>query len=178
MTKTEIRKKLLEKRNSLSMEYRESADSEIFRKLITHELYNDSDLILIYVSSGSEIDTRDIISYTFKNNKRVAVPHCADGIMSFYEIHSTDELVRIQFGIPTVDVTGRIPVNLTEKTLCIVPALSIDSNGNRLGYGGGYYDKFLGKNNIEHICLIRKDFISEIIPSEEFDFVIKNYITD
>ena len=50
MTKSEIRKKLLEKRNSISMEYRESADSEIFRKLITHELYNDSDLILIYVS--------------------------------------------------------------------------------------------------------------------------------
>ncbi len=178
MTKSEIRKYLLKKRNALSTEYRESVDCAIFHKLITHELYTNSDLILIYVSSGSEINTEDIISHAFKHNKRVAIPHCANGIMSFYEISSIDELVKKQFGIPTVDVIGRTPVMLTDNTLCIVPALSVDSNGNRLGYGGGYYDKFLGNNDIEHICLIRKDFLSEFIPSNEYDVVIKNIITD
>lgn len=176
--KNEIRKIYLNKRNSLPEEYRKSADKEIYGKLISCEEYVDSDLILVYVSAGSEIDTADIIKYSFQCGKRIAVPHCRNGRMDFYEILSDDELVCRQFGIPTVDITGRVPVSLSDKTLCIVPALCVDSKGNRLGYGGGYYDRFLSANRVIHICLVRKDFIIESVPAEEYDFTIHKIITD
>jgi len=178
MRKPEIREICLKKRNALSDEYRRSADYEIFNKLICCEEYIGSDLILVYVSAGTEIDTADIIGHSFENGKRVAVPHCRNGKMDFYEIHSTDELVKRQFGIPTVDITDRKPVFLTDKTLCIVPALCVDLNGNRIGYGGGYYDRFLSINKVNHICLVRKDFIIKSISAEEFDFKMQKTLTD
>lgn len=178
MTKSETRKEFLRKRNALSEEYRLSADSEIFNKLIHCKEYVESDLIFVYVSVGSEIDTAEIIDYSFNGSKRVAVPFCRNGRMDFYEIRSTDELTASQFGIPTVDIADRTAVEMTDNTLCIVPALCLDISGNRLGYGGGYYDRFLRENDINHVCLVRKDFIVDNLPSEDFDFQIKKYITD
>lgn len=178
MTKSEIRKEFLRKRNALSEEYRITADSEIFSKLIHCEEYVKSDLILVYVSVGSEIDTSEIIKYSFKSSKRVAVPFCRNGRMYFYEITSTDELTCLQFGIPTVDISDRTAVEMTDNTLCIVPAICLDINGNRLGYGGGYYDRFLREYDVNHVCLVRKDFIVDNLPSEDFDFQIEKFITD
>lgn len=178
MNKNEFRNVYLKKRNSLSDEYRRIADCKIFEKLITCEDFVNSDLILVYVSVGSEINTADIIRYAFENGKRVAVPYCRNGRMDFYEISSIDELNKRQFNIPTVDIADRVPVSLTKNTLCIVPALCVDSNGNRIGYGGGYYDRFLSSNRINHICLVRKDFILESVPAEEYDFIIEKTLTD
>lgn len=178
MTKSEIRKEFLRKRNALSDKYRISADSEIFSKLIHCEEYVESDLILVYVSVGSEIDTSEIIKYSFNSLKRVAVPFCRNGRMDFYEILSTDELTCLQFGIPTVDISDRTAVEMTDNTLCIVPALCLDINGNRLGYGGGYYDRFLREYDVNHICLVRNNFIIENLPAEDSDFQIRKYITD
>jgi 5-formyltetrahydrofolate cyclo-ligase len=62
--------------------------------------------------------------------------------------------------------------------LCIVPALCIDNNGNRLGYGGGYYDRFLSENNVNHVCIVRKDFVIDSLPAESFDYNISEIITD
>ncbi len=178
MRKNEIRHFYLKKRNALSFDYCKNSDQNIFDKLINQSDYLTSDLILIYVSVGSEIDTSKIINHSFKTGKRVAVPYCKKGRMDFYEIKSTDELVSEQFGIPTVETDGRTPVTITVNTLCIVPALCIDSLGNRLGYGGGYYDRFLSENAVRHVCLVRSDFIIDNIPFEDYDFKIQKFITD
>lgn len=178
MTKSEIRKKLLAERNALSDEYRLFSDKIIFDKLISTDDYIRADLILIYVSAGSEIDTKNIIEHSFRIGKRVAVPYCRKNRMNFYEIRSTDELTVIQFGIPTVDISERKTVELTENTLCIVPALCVDNYANRLGYGGGYYDRFLTENNVCNVCLVRKDFVVDSLPAESFDYKISKLITD
>ena len=178
MTKSEIRKKLLIERNALSDEYRLYSDKIIFEKLISSDFYFKSDLILVYVSVGSEIDTKSIIDFSLRSGKKVAVPFCQKNRMDFYEIHSTDELTVFQFGIPTVDTTYRNKVDLTNNTLCIVPALCIDNSGNRLGYGGGYYDRFLSENNVNHVCIVRKDFVIDSLPAESFDYNISEIITD
>lgn len=178
MTKNEIRQFYLKKRNALSLDYCNNADQNIFDKLINQSDYRTSDLILVYVSVGSEIDTSGIIDYSFKTGKRVAVPYCKKGRMDFYEIKSTDDLVSEQFGIPTVKTDGRTPVMITDSTLCIVPALCIDSLGNRLGYGGGYYDRFLSENAVRHICLVRSNFVINNIPAEDYDFKIQKFLTD
>lgn len=178
MTKKELREQYFNKRNALSDEYRKDADRIIFQKLILTDEFTESDLILVYVSVGAEIDTSAIIDYAFKHGKSVAVPYCSKGRMDFYIINSTDELVCKQFGIPVVDITGRNSVVVTEKTLCIVPALCVDKNNNRLGYGGGYYDKFLSENRVNNICLVRKDFIVDDIGAEIFDYKIAKLLSD
>ncbi|MBR2869248.1 MAG: 5-formyltetrahydrofolate cyclo-ligase [Clostridia bacterium] len=176
--KTLLRKQLIGLRNDLDKEYCYSSDISIAEKLFECEEYINSDLILIYISVRNEINTFQIINHSFELGKKIAIPYCSDNKMYFYEISDQNELTEVQFGIPTVNPEGRNAVSVDKQTLCIVPALAFDLNGNRLGYGGGYYDRFLAENNVASIGLCRKDFILSELPYEDFDIRIPKVITD
>ena len=98
--------------------------------------------------------------------------------MDFYIINSFADFVGTQFGIPTINP------NISEKvidftdTICIVPALSFDKFGNRIGYGGGYYDKFLTDNNVNAVGICRDKQLSDTLPAEEYDIKIKTIVTE
>ena len=136
------------------------------------------DVILIYVSVGNEIDTRSIIRKSLALGKTVAVPYCKNNQMFFYPINSFEDLVCTQFGIPTID-PDRVDY-LTEfvNTLCIVPALSIDKMGNRLGYGGGYYDRFLSSFCGRAAVAIHSSLVCERLPRFDTDIPVKIIITE
>ncbi len=173
-----LRKQLIGLRNSLSKEYRNASDWVIAEKLFDCEEYIKSDLVLIYVSVKNEISTTPIINHSFKLGKRIAIPYCTHNEMYFYEITDLSDLTESQFGIPTVNPENKNPVFIDKNSLCIVPALAFDSDGNRLGYGGGYYDRFLAVNNVATIGLCRKDFILFELPHEVYDIRIPKIITD
>jgi len=120
-------------------------DERIFKQLISCEQYNQSDLILAYVSSDIEVDTHKLISYSLEIGKKVAVPKCKtdDCTMQFYIIKSTDDLLDGAYSIKEPNVLSCVPAQITEKSLCVVPGLSFDLDGFRLGFGKGYYDRFL-----------------------------------
>ena len=178
INKSELRKHYAKLRNSLDISHRRGIDGLIANNLINSELYRQSDTLLIYVSVGNEIETKDIILNSLSDGKKVAVPFCTKNKMYFYEISSLDDLSEIQFGIPTVDINCAKKVILTENTLCIVPAYAFDFSGFRLGYGGGYYDRFLADNKLLTVGLCRKQFLVESLPREEHDIRVKNIVTE
>ena len=177
MNKAELRKLYIEKRKSFAA-FKTQYDEKIYNNFIKSDDYAEFDGILCYVSTEIEVDTDRIITKAFEDGKTVAVPKCVCGtnIMHFYEIRSFDDLEKGFFGIrePKTDEE----ITDFENYLCIVPALSIDKNGYRLGYGKGFYDRFLSENNVKTIGLCYKDFLTDNLPHEEHDIKIQVIVTE
>ena len=165
-------------RNSISNDEKHIFDNLIFSSFTSSDYFAAFSTFLIYVSCGSEVDTRNIIDFALKNGKRVAVPYCIGTNMSFYEIKSLDDLIDGAFGIPSADASKALKIIDYSGSLCIVPALSFDDNGNRLGYGGGYYDRFLSLQYIPTLGLCYEKCIADKIPSEHFDVNIDCILTE
>ena len=165
-------------RNGIDASTRTDCNSRMFTMLINSEIYSKSELILIYVSFGSEADTRNIINHSLCIGKRVAVPFCSGNEMTFYEINDLNELIIGKFGIPTVNTGYNLPVDDFKNSLCVVPGVCFDLYGNRVGYGGGFYDRFLEENKIATVALSYERCIVEQIPYEPHDIRIDYVITE
>ncbi|MDD7184084.1 MAG: 5-formyltetrahydrofolate cyclo-ligase [Ruminococcus sp.] len=175
MDKKELRKIFRKKRNQISG--KSEKDFKIAERVLSLEEVKNSRNILIYVSYGSETDTYSIIKRLLEEEKKVAVPRCLEnGIMEFIYIKSLDELSAGAFGIP--EPSGNIRAVINKNTVCIVPALSFSPDGTRLGYGGGYYDRFLESENIYTVGICYDEMLSESLPSEKHDVKIKKVITE
>lgn len=178
ISKKELRKHFIELRNGFDDDYRVFADRTIASKLFGLSEFVYSEIILIYVSVGNEVDTRLIIEKSLELGKTVAVPYCKNNGMFFCVINSFNDLVCTQFGIPTADPEKSVIISDFGNALCVVPALSFDLNGNRLGYGGGYYDRFLADKHINSVGLCRRKQLSYFLPAEEYDVKIKTVINE
>ena len=152
-TKQALRKALIEKRRNIAD--KPYKDSIIFEKLIDLPRFKKSDFVLTYVSFGTEVDTRELILYCFNNGIKVAVPGIVNEEMKFFLIESFDEI-----GDEVSDFTNSI---------CIVPGLTFGSDNKRLGYGGGYYDRFLRSFCGFKVGLCYKELILNNIPTEKHD---------
>ena len=178
MTKKELRILFKSVRSYVSECERADFNRNIFTAFINSSVYRNAALLLIYVSFGSEADTLNIIRYALNDGKRVAVPFCNGKLMSFYEINSVDELVCGKFGIPTVIPDENKRITDFTDSVCVVPALSYDLSGVRLGYGGGYYDRFLYEKIITTVGLAFERCLSHFLPSEEHDIRIDYILTE
>ena len=178
MDKTEQRILYRKIRNSISEAEQNFFSDRIFSQLINSTVYKTAETVLIYVSVGSEVHTLNIIEHSLNNKKKVAVPVCVDNEMMFYEITSSDDLCEGKFGIPTVDITKSNEVTDFRNSLCIVPALCFDINGYRIGYGGGYYDRFLSKHPVKTVGLCYERCICDNILIDEFDYPVDYIITE
>lgn len=145
--KREMRSSLKRRRNGLSPARRARGDALIARRLLALQEFRAADVVLTYLSFGSEVDTRRIISAAWDTNKIVAIPRCVPGArhMRWYRINALEGLERSTFGVeePPLIQENEQSLNTGERMLAIVPALTFDYAGYRLGYGGGYYDTFL-----------------------------------
>ncbi len=163
--KRSLRKRLISERKAIQTAVKASADESIFQQLIP--LLNKADTVLTYVSTDIEVDTRRVLQYCFNNDIRVGVPVSGDTELTFYEIRAFSELKDGRYGIlEPVDRTEEIAVS--GNSLCIVPALCADGNGSRLGYGKGYYDRFLTKFSGKSVIVCYRDFKMEV-PAEPHD---------
>ncbi|MBE6820563.1 MAG: 5-formyltetrahydrofolate cyclo-ligase [Ruminococcaceae bacterium] len=165
-------------RNGIEFELKKEFNNSIFTRLINSEFYKNSSLILTYVSLGSEADTTELIKYSLSVGKRVAVPHCIGNQMNFYEISDIKELINGRFGIPTVNPGNNQVITEFQNAICIVPGLSFDLSGGRLGYGGGFYDRFLSDKSIRAVALSYERCLCEAVPTEESDISVSDLITE
>ena len=120
-------------------------DAAIENRLFALPEYRRADILFTYVSKASEVDTFGIIRRALADGKAVAVPRCVPGTfeMEFYYIRSPQELEKGAFGVLEPIPESSRKVEKETGGLCVVPGLAFDSNGFRLGYGKGYYDRFL-----------------------------------
>lgn len=162
--KAALRRELIARRKAMSLEERSLADESIFHRLLP--FVERADSVFCYASTEIEVDTRRLIDHCLSRKIPVALPVSGDKELSFYYIESTDELRRGRYNIDEPP-TDR-PAFAGEKTLCVVPALCADGNGLRLGYGKGYYDRFLGDFSGVSVILCYKSFKQEV-PAEPHD---------
>lgn len=155
-------------------------DNSICRAFLDSKIYKAADEILCYCSFGSEIDTAKIISAALRDGKKLFLPKCTDknGSMLFYRVINTDNLVKGTYGISEPDTEICEPAYNFENALCVVPGLSFDRNGHRLGYGKGYYDRFLEKFTIKSAGLCYNNLISDSLPAEKYDLPVDYIFTE
>lgn len=140
-----IRKELLKKRNTLTEEQRQKYSKLIQEKLFLLPEYIHSEIILTYISYQSEVSTLEIINHALKEGKKVFCPKVLEaGIMEFYEITSLKDVIYGYKNIPEPSNTEAPYVYQTDQnTLMVMPLVAYDSHKMRLGYGGGFYDRYL-----------------------------------
>lgn len=167
-----LRKHFLNIRNGIK---RNSA-GEVKNTLKNNIYYNEAKKIFCYVSAGSEPETNLLLEEILKSGKTLAVPRCLDkkGNMAAIEIRSLDVLEEGCFGIKEPK-EGRV-MERKDFDLCIVPGLAFDGEGRRLGYGGGYYDRFLEGGSVYSIGLCFKECKAEKLPAEENDVPVNEVI--
>lgn len=176
--KKDLRKLYKATRNSFSANEKNCFDSRILTFLINSDIYRNAQNILAYVSVNSEVDTINIINRCLSDRKNVAVPYCFGKEMKFLFVNSLDDLSDGEFGIPTADPEKCELVSDFNNSLCIVPGLSFDVNGNRLGYGGGFYDRFLAETPVDTVGLCYGRCLTRSIPSDEYDVIIRYVLTE
>jgi len=180
--KKELRKKYRTIRNSLGFSHACDSDVRISNKVLSMEEYKKASLILTYVSAGSEVDTSAIILRALAEGKKVACPRCnkENHTMSFRYIVSLDELEEGAYGIfePKPDAPPVQPQEMAHS-VCLVPGLAFDTSGARLGYGGGYYDRFLDGYRGVSIGLCRSACLSDHpLPRDRYDAAVERIVTD
>lgn len=152
-TKKEIRKQILQKRNALSDLERQQKSEEIVQKVIASEAFQNSDVFLLFSSYKSEVDVTKLIKYTLLLGKRVYLPKVIGLEMEFYQIFSMLELEDGYCGIrePKVELSRMFQPKKGERIFILLPGAAFDKEGGRIGYGKGFYDRFLQK--LEKIIL-------------------------
>lgn len=176
--KNELRKKLRDKLAGLSRDYLKRADDQITQNILALEEYRQATMIFCFVGVGREIDTRPLILAALAAGKRISVPRCiAKGVMEAYEIQSLSDMEAGFFGLQ--EPAAHCPLVKPEAIdFVLVPCLSCDLQGYRLGQGGGYYDRYLARQPLAGAVLCREAMLSPSLPHLEHDIALPLVITE
>ncbi|MGL6187384.1 MAG: 5-formyltetrahydrofolate cyclo-ligase [Clostridium chrysemydis] len=176
--KRNIRKSIIAKRD-LKKEENSLKDSKIFKNLISLNSYKRAKKIFIYIGFGSEINTKSLIKIMLKEGKEVFVPKVLEEEMIALKITSLNNLIESKFKI-LEPVGEKSDIDGEEFDLIIMPGVAFDRSGNRIGYGKGYYDKYLKdiKSDIKKIALAYELQLIEEIETEEHDLKVDSIITE
>ncbi|WP_283609318.1 5-formyltetrahydrofolate cyclo-ligase [Faecalispora anaeroviscerum] len=176
--KKKLRAELKQRIAALTPDYIEESNKSIVQNILGYPCYTNAKTIFCFVGTSNEINTSALIEQALADGKRVAVPLCiGKGIMEAREIHSLAELHSGMMGIlePTAQ---SVLVTPAEIDFAVLPCVSCDRRGNRLGYGGGYYDRFLEKATFCSVLICREQLLCGQIPTEPHDIAIPAVITE
>jgi len=188
--KNELRGELLQRRRDILPEKRDEWDKKISGIFLNSISYRYSDIILIYASSKDEISTAMIIEHALANKKIVACPisNTEDNTLTFKAISSPDELSSGSYDISEPPETNRdfreflkpgaLAGKKTPLAICVIPCLSYDPDGFRMGYGKGYYDRFLPSFEGTKIGLCYSEFKAAKLPKGKYDVKLDVVITE
>lgn len=180
-TKSDFREYITKKRDVLSLSDKKEKDNAIYEIIINGKEFIEAEVIFIYISFGKEVDTHNIIKYALKLGKKVCVPRVISRLngMKALKISSLEELELSSYGILEPSDTAE-EVKSQDMDLAIIPGLAFDLKGDRIGYGGGFYDRFFSNTNldIKKIALAYQFQILDRIPIEDHDMAIDCIVTE
>ena len=182
-TKEILRKSFAQIRNSIDKNTRYKESAEISDIITSSLVYKSAKTVFIYVSFGSEVETHTLIDKAIQDGKRVAVPLCDRDArtMNAYEIKCRAMLERGTYNIlepkknliKNGDIRRVVP---SEIDLAIVPAYVYDKKGARIGYGGGYYDRFLSQFCGVSLGVAFSQCIVDALQTEEHDVLVDKIV--
>ncbi|MBM6617254.1 5-formyltetrahydrofolate cyclo-ligase [Bacillus suaedaesalsae] len=178
--KKELRKLVKQHLNHLNKEQFTIYSSQIQHTLFGQKKWTEANVIGITISRGTEIETKGIIEKAWEQGKKVAIPKCfpEDKSMTFYIFSDFSQLEEVYFGLQEPIPSETIAVNSTDIDLLIVPGVAFTENGYRIGYGGGYYDRFLSHYGGTTFSLLLECQLVPALPIEDHDIPVQQLITE
>ena len=177
-SKKEIRAEVKQHRKEATPEQIRANSNVICEKFLQLPEYKDAEVVFAYMDCKNEVETKKVIEQCWMDGKTVAVPKVLGKIMKYYVIHSYNDLEDGYFGIqePKYEQLEEI---ICEDGLMILPGVAFDEQRHRVGYGGGFYDRYLE----EHPDMIKIAFAFEFqmfkeVPFETFDRQPEKIITE
>ena len=172
MTKQELRAECKRRRAAIPADGKTKLDELIRRRIVETEEFQRAETVLLYAPVKGEIDLLPLVAICRRMGKEVGFPvSLEDGALAFRSPDEGESLVTGAYGIPEPPPTARSST-LNEKTLCILPALTFDQKGNRLGYGKGYYDRFLASFKGMTLGAVYEKLMCPSVPTEEHDLPV------
>ena len=176
--KNELRKKFLSLRASFTKDEHIAMSGTINDLFLNSTEYKNAKTVLLYVSINSEVRTRTLIDRILLDGKRIALPvSFSEGKMVFRYIKDKKDLVKGRFSAPEPSAECE-EYNGEAPAVCVIPAIAFDKKGYRLGYGGGYYDRYLKKYNLVRVGFCFDRLLVDSLPCGRFDTSCDMIITE
>ena len=173
--KSSLRKTLLEKRDGTSFDLIKIASKQIHNNLKQIDIYRNAQSIGCYFPIGSEVLTQDIMQEILSNGKELSLPKVVDKNLSFRQISGFGDLEKGTYNI--MEPKDNFPIS-KKIDVVLVPTVGITRKGVRLGYGHGYYDRYLLSSTAKTIALTYEKQIIKSIPFSEKDVKIDWIVSD
>ena len=176
--KKDLRKEMLSKALALPKVYKSDADARITQLLLGLPEYKLANTIFCFVGVEHEINTRLFFDQVLADGKRLAVPLCVGkAVMEARRIFSLDELKRGYYGLYEPDKSSEL-IPMDEVEFAVIPCLTADHKGNRLGHGGGFYDTLFNEYNNVPAAIICRECLCGEVPTEPFDHRFSITVTE
>ena len=164
--KLELRKQVLHEMKAISQEQKPAIDQALTERLLHHPFYQEAKVIATYLSFPHEFQTQELIEQVLKDGKKVLIPKTYPKRRMEFVVYNPQQLVKTSFGL--LEPQGELEVvEASQIDLIHVPGLAFTTEGCRIGYGGGYYDRYL-----EHFS---GHTLSTVYPCQIQDFIPENH---
>lgn len=180
MEKSQLRKQMAHTLQLIPLFKRKNIEDQLLNHLCAQNFWKNATIIGITISQDSEWNTRPIIEAAWQQGKKVCVPKCYPDKkkLSFYQIESYEQLEVVFYNLQEPIPNETTYIDKKHIELLIVPGLVFDQNGFRIGFGGGYYDRFLKDFTNPTVSLISKRQLVDRVPREHFDIPVQHIITE
>ena len=174
--KSELRKQVLQEMKALPLEQKQFIDQALTERILQHPLYQEAKTIASYLSFPHEFQTQELIEQALKDGKKVLIPKTyPKGHMKFV-VYDPQQLVKTSFGL--LEPQGDLEVvDASQIDLIHVPGLAFTTEGYRIGYGGGYYDRYLKHFSGNTLSTVYPCQIRDFIP-EDHDIPVQEVLVD
>ncbi len=180
--KNDIREKYKALRMAISPDIKAIMDEKICNYFLSLATYRYSSVILMYAPKSDEVNVFKIAERALADGKQVAFPRCKPEShdMDYHFVTDLSQLEKGSYGL--LEPPPHLPIydykNVTAPCACIIPALVYDKKGYRLGYGKGYYDRYLGNFTGSKVGMIYSDYIIDALPIGRFDLSVDFIVTE
>lgn len=181
MTKDNIRKRMLIKRKQIDPKRKTQWDEKIYNAIIQDRDYINSETVFLFHSFNYEIETRKLIEHALNASKRVYIPRVEGPVMRIYQIRDLSNLVKNSMGILEPGDLSK-PFDEERIDFILMPGLAFDKKGGRIGYGGGFYDRFLmsleSLDDISKVAIAYDFQVIDYVPMSKHDIPVDRIITE
>ncbi|MEN2765981.1 5-formyltetrahydrofolate cyclo-ligase [Ornithinibacillus xuwenensis] len=180
MKKRTLRENMITKLKALPINERKAIEEQLRSNLLNSSLWKNSNTIGITISKGFEWDTQLIIEEGWRQGKSIVVPKCFpnDKELVFYRLHSFNELESVYYNLLEPKPNDQNKTTKEQIDLLLVPGIVYDERGYRIGFGGGYYDRFLFDYNSQTVSLLSTMQLSDNVPVEPHDIPVQHLLTE
>lgn len=176
--KQRLRTAIRREEQALGAKYKASSSAAICAHIMGMPEYRDAETVFCFVGRANEIDTTPLLTDALAAGKRLCVPLCVEkGMMELRQITDLSQLISGSYGIQEPPADAPL-VSIDDVDLSIIPCLTCDHGGKRLGQGGGYYDRFLSSYRAAAVMVCRERLIREELPVEPHDMPIPLVVTE